>query len=167
MNLDNFFISICVNENDLMGIIDIDKVIIPCIYNDIFIYNFQKTGLFEVQNKNELWGVINIKNEIIIPFMYDYIDLKNLQDTDLIIVKDKNKLWGLINIKNEIILPCKYNHMYLSCIKKDWSIKIKKKNNTWGKLKTKVEDNYILIDKTVFNRQHKILLYNKKKIYAV
>ena len=167
MNLDNFFISTYKDENDLMGIIDIDKVIIPCIYNNIFIINFQKTGLIEVQNKNELWGVINIKNEVIIPCIYNYIDLYRLQDTDLIIVRDKNNLWGLINIKNEIIIPCKYNHIYLSCFKKDWSIRVKKKNNTWGKIKTKVEKNYILIDKTVFSRQHKILLYNKKKIYAV
>ena len=184
-----------IKKNRLYGLINIkNEVIIPCKYKEIILHYFEKTGLIEVKDKNGLCGLINIKDEIIIPCEYNYINLHHFKEAELIEIKNENGLWGLINIKNEVIIPCKYKGISLEYFKDLELIEIgingyRNKNILCSMINIKDEviippildlfanikmiNNYYLAKNELlnkyclYNKQGKVILYNKKKIYAI
>ena len=136
-----------IRKDGLSGIADEhDNIIIPCIYNMILSYNEE---CIEVKDKNDLWGLINIKNEVIIPCKYKSIFIDTFNKETLIMVQDKNDLWGIFNTKNEILIPCKYKDIII-----------------YNKIIRCYLGNYRITH--YFIKNNKILIYNKKKLnYAV
>ena len=64
-------------------------------------------GIIQVK-RNNLYGVVNSKNEIIIPFEYDELEIQN---QGIIIVKKNNKASVLTN-ENKIIIPFIYDEIF-------------------------------------------------------
>ena len=105
-----------IRKGGLEGIADEqDNIIIPCIYKKIWLQYFKENKLFRALNKNNLSGIINIKNETIIPFKYEEIIFIN-KNPELIRV-DNDEIteypkYSYYFIKNDKILLYNKDKIY-------------------------------------------------------
>jgi hypothetical protein len=110
---------IVVSNDELYGVIDFNSdIVLPLLYEQIFIYQHNNKYYFAVKDKyknktgliNEFVG--NRDEEIIIPFEYNRISVS--EENYNWIAVSKNNRYGAIDFDNNIIVPIKY--MYVSTI---------------------------------------------------
>ena len=106
--------------------------------------------------KDGLEGIADEQDNIIIPCIYKKIWLQHFKENGLFEVINKNNLSRIINIKNEIIIPLKYEEIVFDYKKTEL---------------IRVYNSAILTEHPKYSyyfiKNDKIILYNKKKIYAV
>ncbi|MCK8521463.1 WG repeat-containing protein [Aquimarina sp. D1M17] len=98
----------CVKEKDgKAGIVsDNLKTVIPFEYDNIEIRRYDNSTI--VVKKDNMYGVVNLKNEIVVPIIYQ--EIKGHFDDKYIVVKDKKQI--LINQKNELVFNVSYDRIY-------------------------------------------------------
>ena len=100
-------------------------------YNSIYV----KNGIIQV-GKNNLYGIVNDKNEIVVPVQFEELEIKN---QSAIIAKLNSKA-GIINKENKIVIPFIYDEIdnfvenrasfnFLISVKKDNKIAIINQSN--------------------------------------
>lgn len=100
-------------KDQKIGLMDAKgQVRIPCIYTDI---KFDRIGDFPSQ-KDTLWGMISLKNEVIIPFKYEEVRAIDWhKDTAKWVYKAKlNGKYGLLDAGNKVMFPFKYDNIDVS-----------------------------------------------------
>lgn len=112
------------SKTNKQGIIDIDdKIVIPFIYDEIHNWSIDTTAKTMIAEKDGLYGVINIENNILIDFKYKYIfgywDFENFT-----LAKNTENLWGLIDKKG---MPIEFD---LSKVKEINATNLRKKHKT-------------------------------------
>ena len=98
-------------------------VVIPAVYDTLNYISDDRIAA----DKNDKYGLINIKQEEIIPFEYDNLDYIN--DNFIIAVNEDGK-YGVININNEVVLSFEYDEISYTYKANDY-FKISK-NNKFG-----------------------------------
>jgi hypothetical protein len=94
-----------VRKQNKYGLIDVDKVIFPCEYNDISWFGKdQKLGLFIVKKDNKK-GIMNIAQKLIIPCDYD--DISETSIDKYFLVK-KGESISIIDTLGSTIIPSGY-----------------------------------------------------------
>ena len=92
-------------------------------YYDDINFMYAGTTAFIFVKQNNLWGIVNIKNEMVLPVEYDLIRKALYIDNKVILKKDGK--YGLFNILNsEFIKTCEcdmlsenYNEKKIICVK--------------------------------------------------
>ena len=92
-------LSVITDKNNLKGVINgMNYVYIPCKYKNIHLYFYERYNLILVQNVNNLWGIVDIGDELIAPYMFNKIDNIIIRDNYYLI----NNI--IINKKGKILL---------------------------------------------------------------
>lgn len=61
---------------------------------------------YQIVSKDNLYGVLNFKNEFVIPLIYD--EIKSSQNWEYFVVKKSNK-YGIVKTDNTIVVPIAYD----------------------------------------------------------
>lgn len=114
---------VLVCQNQKWGAIDDDG-------NEIIPLTYQKIEGFDlgisVAQKDGLYGVINLKNEIIIPFKYENLFILSMPDIQCFSAQ-KNGLWGVFALDGTTIIEPQYQALYFY---NDFGVAKRKKK--WG-----------------------------------
>jgi hypothetical protein len=102
-----------VKKDGSWGLISIaGKVVIPCIYDEIYEFDYKKTSRMEgpyiefldhggetaVVKKNGKWGLVNTKNEVLAECIYEEFYIPDVQlFYENRAAAQKNGLWGFLN----------------------------------------------------------------------
>lgn len=149
-----------VKQDGKWGLITMDgKISIPCIYDDIYEFDYTKTSRMEgpyidfwdykheiaVVKKNGKWGLINTKGKVVADFIYEdfFIPQVHLFFNDIATAK-KDGLWGFLSKKGKNITPFVYEAVRSSYLDDPQFIStfsdgmaVVKKNGKWGAIDTK------------------------------
>ncbi|MBN2730717.1 MAG: WG repeat-containing protein [Bacteroidales bacterium] len=82
------------------------KIIVPAIYNRAYSFEVPVTAV----QKDEKWGLIDIKGKKITDFEYDLIIAHSWYEKQWVIAY-KNGLSGVLNIKGEVVVPFEYDEI--------------------------------------------------------
>lgn len=84
------------------------KLIIPCKYSDISLYEFDKSGYAEV-TLNSMKGAVDKTGKLIIPCKFDDIRQYQLKDYNGFCEVKNDGKWGVADKSGNIIIPCKFD----------------------------------------------------------
>jgi hypothetical protein len=113
-----------------IGVIDVTgKEIIPMQYE--FWSKRVSNGLWPV-GKNDICGVVNMKNEIIVPFIYQMIE--NYSDELGLAPAKKDGKFGFIDRTGKVVVPFMYNDAWAGS-----TALVVKKDGKWGIINSKNE----------------------------
>jgi len=148
-----------VKKDGKWGLISIEgKIIIPCIYDEIYEFDYSKTERMEppyidyldwgtkiaIVKKNRKWGLVNDKGYILTECNYEEFFIPDVQ----LFYKNragarKNGKWGFLNLKGETVIPFIFdsigsNYLNIPSITLTFSdrMAIVKKNGKWGVIDT-------------------------------
>ena len=104
----------CASINDKCGIVNKSgKEIVPLCYKAID-FAFADINRLIVMDEDNLYGVIDVNNNIIVPLIYTYYNEQDCENDResiygrYIRFRDKNGLYGIVSLDNEQILPFEY-----------------------------------------------------------
>lgn len=111
---------IIAQENNLYGIIDINKnVILPFKYECLSFINSENLLIAQKEGK---FGIINTEGKIVLPL--EYQEISELSSDNIFAIKNSDK-WGIINLDNKLLVPFEYDSIRLE---KDYFIAEKEGN---------------------------------------
>lgn len=107
-------------ENNLYGIIDIDRsIVIPFKYESLSFINSKNLLIAQLEEK---FGIINTQGDIILSLNYEEV---SEQSNDKIFAVNKSGKWGILNSDNKLLIPFEYDNIELG---KDFFIAEKEEN---------------------------------------